>query len=502
MSALEDVLRLFVTICEAMQYAHQRGFVHRDLKPSNILVDDQGRPKILDFGLARPISVTETDLTAEGQIMGTLPYMSPEQARGDQENVSTLTDVYALGVMLYQVLSGRFPYPVEGTQLEVLHNITNTPPTSLSKAWSPDSGVRLRYARWRSKSCPIDRDVETIVLKALQKEQARRYQSAGELAGDLQHYLAGEPIEARRDSTLYVLRKLARQHMAATVVIACIFTIAISSSFISYFLLPGCAQQALEAKVVSDQRLTEQGRSFRRGQRSDRGFGTQIIVWLVLAGMGSRSDRERAGRFLVKTPIQPARITWRCGFLLDPNMSTDELLAGMPAPIQQVLAHFVAGERAWHAGRETESKRWYELCVNSLETGRIVQSAKARLQQLATGSASSRPTKRQRPRSGGMTMSKPGRNCGGHVSCSGFTLIELLVVVAIISVLAAILLPALRSARQHARRVECLSNQRQLVIAWRYYLDDYKGAVLQGINVNYNLRRCARHGSVPLAALI
>ena len=224
---LREVLGILAVIGDAIQYAHQRGVIHRDLKPSNILVTDEGAPRILDFGLARQLSAPEQGLTADGQVMGTLAYMSPEQARGEQVAVSILTDVYALGVILYRLLAGRFPYPVEGPQFEVLNNIMHSPPISLADSWSPESGAVLDYARPVSR-CPIDRDIETIVFKALQKEADRRYQSAGELARDLRHYLAHEPIQARRDSTWYVVRKLARKHIYAVMVSAAVLVIVIS----------------------------------------------------------------------------------------------------------------------------------------------------------------------------------------------------------------------------------------------------------------------------------
>jgi len=199
----QNILTLFLKICRAINHAHQKGVIHRDLKPSNILVDDRGEPFILDFGLAKPTDtssmsdIDQTQISMTGQIMGTLPYMSPEQTTGRQQDVDVRSDVYALGVILYQLLTGRFPYQVAGKLADVLRNIVEVAPER-------PSTVRRN----------INNEIETIVLKALAKEPIRRYQSADAFGGDIQRYLNGEAIEAKRDSGWYVLRKTARQHQA------------------------------------------------------------------------------------------------------------------------------------------------------------------------------------------------------------------------------------------------------------------------------------------------
>ena len=232
---LDRRLRLFCTICDTVQYAHERGVVHRDLKPSNIVISDSAPPsvendtgaadptaKILDFGLA---SLTDSDLEATtrsevGIIKGTLQYMSPEQARCDGQTIGVRSDVYALGVMLYELLVGRRPYDVSISALtEALRAICEQRPRPLRHQW-------VGPAR-------LDADLVTIVEKALEKDVDRRYATVADLGHDIESYLRSEPIAARPRSAAYRLK----DHMAPTlepvVEGAAIATVAVGNAVVS-----------------------------------------------------------------------------------------------------------------------------------------------------------------------------------------------------------------------------------------------------------------------------
>ncbi len=197
---LAGALALFADVCDAVHHGHQNGIIHRDLKPSNILIDRAGRPKIIDFGVARGSSADPADSmhTLAGHVIGTLDYMSPEQAGGASEQVDVRADVYSLGAVLYELLAGQPPIALQGLPLleaaRKLHEDEPPPPRSL---------------------CPeLSVDLDWIVLKALEKDRERRYASAAELAADIRRHLNDDPVLAGPPSGLYRLSKFVRRHRA------------------------------------------------------------------------------------------------------------------------------------------------------------------------------------------------------------------------------------------------------------------------------------------------
>jgi tetratricopeptide (TPR) repeat protein/predicted Ser/Thr protein kinase len=192
-------VELMVQVCDAVQHAHQKGIIHRDLKPANILVESSGQPKVLDFGVAR---VTDADVRATtahtdvGELIGTLPYMSPEQIAADPQELDTRSDVYALGVVLYELLTGRLPQDLRGKPpLQIMRTISEEPHT-------PASSVDRTFRG----------DIDTVIAKALEKDKNQRYSSVSDLAEDLRRYLKDEPLLARPTGALYHLGKFTRRN--------------------------------------------------------------------------------------------------------------------------------------------------------------------------------------------------------------------------------------------------------------------------------------------------
>jgi tetratricopeptide (TPR) repeat protein/predicted Ser/Thr protein kinase len=189
---------LMARLCDAVHAAHEVGVIHRDLKPANVLVDEAGNPKVLDFGLARLVDgdgSADAHTTTTGRILGTPQYMSPEQVTGAPHEIDRRADVYAIGVMLYELLAGKKPYTLDGKTIpEVLRTICEEEPAPLRSSYR------------------LGADIETIAHKALEKDRERRYSTAADLAADLRRFLADEPIRARPASTWYQLKKFASRN--------------------------------------------------------------------------------------------------------------------------------------------------------------------------------------------------------------------------------------------------------------------------------------------------
>ncbi len=247
-------LSLIAKVADACHHAHQRGIIHRDLKPANLLVDQAGQPKVLDFGVAR---VTEGDSglttvhTGVGQLIGTLSYMSPEQVSGDHGDVDIRSDVYALGVIAYELLTGKLPVDVAGRSVpDAARAICESEPTRLSTIDRTLSG-----------------DIQTIVLKAIEKNKSRRYQSAAELRDDLERCIASQPIQARQDSAMYILRKRLKHYRGLVAVAALILVGTVT--FAVHFALTAADQKRIAASESEAKRkATELGAAERTAREA------------------------------------------------------------------------------------------------------------------------------------------------------------------------------------------------------------------------------------------
>ena len=251
------ILVLVAEVCDAVEHAHQKGVIHRDLKPANLLVTEEGRPKVLDFGVARTTDAdvrTATLQTDVGQLVGTLPYMSPEQLAGDPALVDTRSDVYALGVLLFESLAGRLPFG-DG----------KTPVSQVARAIAERDPPRLGSIDRRLRG-----DVETIVAKALEKEKDRRYPSASALAEDLRRHLRHEPIAARPASAVYLLAKFARGHRALVASLAALFVA----------LALGVVGVGLQAKRAQD----AEGEAVARAEEAEEALEFLVEAYGVGAG--------------------------------------------------------------------------------------------------------------------------------------------------------------------------------------------------------------------------
>jgi serine/threonine protein kinase len=262
---VRERLELFVPICQAVQHAHQKGIIHRDLKPSNILVtiiDGRGLPKIIDFGVAKATSgrLTEESLSTQfGAVVGTLEYMSPEQAGFAGADIDTRADIYSLGVILYELLTGLRPLDAKRLHKAALTEMVriikeeepSKPSTRISTDVSAPSLAALRHTEPKKLAALLRGELDWVVMKCLEKQRDRRYETANGLARDIQRYLANEVVEARPPSAGYRLRKFASKHRAALASTAALAVLLVAGLSVSLWQM----SRAIAAEWQANQNL-------------------------------------------------------------------------------------------------------------------------------------------------------------------------------------------------------------------------------------------------------
>lgn len=318
--SLRDMLSLFAKVCDAVNAAHLRGVIHRDLKPGNILVDEHDEPRLLDFGLAKLSDDSHSprlqDMTHAGQFVGSLPWASPEQAEGRIDQLDLRTDVYSLGVVIYHSLTKQFPYPLSGRVDETIRSIARSEP--------------MRPSLLRRE---INRELDTILLKCLAKEPERRYQTAGDLGRDVRRFLADEPIEARRDSLVYVVSKRLARYRAAAIGAASMLIVVIAALGVSLQFWRTADEQRRAAQQAAERADEESAKARRQTEIA------QATVALLTNDLLPGADTGRQGGradVTVREMLDQAAV----------RLDSEESLQFVPVDTRRVVHSAVRGAMA------------------------------------------------------------------------------------------------------------------------------------------------------------
>jgi serine/threonine protein kinase len=318
--SIEQRLKLFIEVCLAIQHAHQKGIIHRDIKPSNVLVtlvDGKPVPRVIDFGIAKATqgSLSETThFTVQEQFLGTPAYMSPEQAASGGLTVDTRSDIYSLGVLLYELLTNRTPMEATDlahSQVDVFRRkLRENDPLCPSARLQALSGAELaEVGRHRLTNPPqlisrIKGDLDWIVMKALEKELDRRYATANGLAAEVGRYLNNEPISTRPPSRVYRLQKLVRRNkvvFGAGLVVAVVLVAGLAVSTVSFLREKNARKEQTRLRQVADDARVNETRLLKQSQARERLARAAVLL--------SQAKTEEADALLANTPfdsVQPS----------------------------------------------------------------------------------------------------------------------------------------------------------------------------------------------------
>jgi len=304
-------------------------------------------------------------VSLSGQVMGTLRYMSPEQTQGTSDAIDGRTDIYSLGVILYELVTGDVPYPTSSVDIATaIENIRETAPPRPSKLCKT-----------------VGFEIDAIIAKAMEKEPVRRYQSVSELLQDIEAWLDKRPISARSHSSLYVIRKLAFRHRVTSLTILSLLAMSIGLSIISYAQYRWESNNANWLRSLNSQFQTENAALQQAAKESRSRIHQQALGWFLMEWHANHIDRASELRQQVVDGTGGCAESEAMTFLLDDSYSVDQLIKNT-SPDTQSLAHYVAGERALKAGRTEEAIQAFQLC-NSMPGGHWKASAETRLKTLA-----------------------------------------------------------------------------------------------------------------------
>ena len=375
--SLRERLQLFIQVCQAVQHAHQKGIIHRDLKPTNILVahdDTVPVPKVIDFGVAKATTqpLTERTLfTAFAQIIGTPLYMSPEQAELNYQDVDTRSDVYSLGVVLYELLTGTTPFDMQrlrSVSADEMRRIIREeePPKPSTRATTVAAKTTARAPKHVGQSKPaavaLKGDLDWIVMKALEKDRMRRYESASALAADVRRYLADEPVTARPPSTKYRIEKFVRRNRVVLTIAGLVIVLIVGTGaggiWLRRFLHAARASEKAAARTANE-----------RAQRLQYGNDVQAAWFKAMTG-----DVRRSQELLDKhapSPSKPDNVGFEWQYLRGSDSLPLQVWEGHPSGI---LAADVSPDERWIAS----SDRSGAVFIWELATGRRIRSLRRR----------------------------------------------------------------------------------------------------------------------------